>query len=213
MSVDKQMEEVDLDSIVISRLRFPMVVLVLLLHTNVLPYGKDSHALQTISMVLSRIVASCAVPVFFFMSGYLFFRHVSVLTPGVYRQKLKSRFHSLLIPYVLWIGAWILGCHIIYNVPVVTNLLHLNQGGYSANSIGDVVRSFWAYYEKEEGTYPRLGQFWYIRDLMVVVLFSPVIFIAFNALRKFGFLLAFVFVILWVRDIQIPGVGRYGLSN
>lgn len=66
---------------------------------------------HTTSFFISRILASVAVPLFFFISGYLFFFRTT-FSVDVYKKKLKSRIKTLLIPYLFWnfvvlVGHWI----------------------------------------------------------------------------------------------------------
>jgi len=49
----------------------------------------------------SQGLARIAVPTLFFISGYLFFAKGTLSVPE-YRQKLKARVNSLLIPFLLW---------------------------------------------------------------------------------------------------------------
>lgn len=51
---------------------------------------------------LCKIICPAAVPTFFFISGYLFFKGLEEWKTDVWKRKLKKRIHSLLIPYLLW---------------------------------------------------------------------------------------------------------------
>lgn len=53
---------------------------------------------EGISHNLSRI----RNPLFFFFSGFFFFRKLEEWNAGFYRSQLKKRIRSLLLPYLLW---------------------------------------------------------------------------------------------------------------
>ena len=96
----------------IAFLRFPLIVGVLLIHSNpekvaiikgMNIISPDGHWFyDNISYLFSHIFAAVAVPLFFFISGYLFFYKTTAFTKSVYGRKLKKRAHTLLIPYIFW---------------------------------------------------------------------------------------------------------------
>lgn len=58
------------------------------------PAANNSRPTVPVGYVMEVIV-----PCFFFISGYLFFRNY---TPAYFLKKLRTRFRSLLVPYLLW---------------------------------------------------------------------------------------------------------------
>lgn len=94
----------------ISYLRFPLTVGVVFIHFD-LSQGLDiagaTHGLNNpnwyyfIINLISGTLATIGVPLFFLISGFLFFYRRD-FDETVYKQKLKSRFMTLFIPYVLW---------------------------------------------------------------------------------------------------------------
>ncbi|MDE6688612.1 MAG: acyltransferase [Prevotella sp.] len=94
----------------ISYLRFPLTVGVVFIHFS-LANGLDVHGVRRglenpewyffivnfISVVLARI----GVPLFFIISGFLFFYHKE-FSKDTYKQNLKTRVRTLLIPFLLW---------------------------------------------------------------------------------------------------------------
>lgn len=111
------MEKKNLQSKVIDVLRFPMIVGVVLWHSffeGIMGLDIPDSGIpiyHTTSFFISRILASVAVPLFFFISGYLFFFRTT-FSVDVYKKKLKSRIKTLLIPYLFWnfvvlVGHWI----------------------------------------------------------------------------------------------------------
>ena len=91
-------------------LRFPPIIGVIYIHAygTVIHYSggslgtADLNSLtNVIRILLSEGIARTAVPLFFLMSGYLFFAtfHWSQQT---YLNKILSRLRSLLIPFLFW---------------------------------------------------------------------------------------------------------------
>ena len=100
----------DLSSSTISYLRFPLTTGVVFIHfsladgltINKVQYGMENpewylHIVNFFSEVLARI----CVPLFYIISGYLFFNRRE-FSGSMYRQKLKSRFRTLLMVKVWW---------------------------------------------------------------------------------------------------------------
>ena len=95
------------ESQLISRLRFPMTLAVVAQHcmgTALIEW--ETLDTKDIPGLVKTLVSGCAVqvavPVFFFISGFLFFQGVTKMNRDIYHSKMIRRFHSLLIPYILW---------------------------------------------------------------------------------------------------------------
>lgn len=125
-----------------------------------------------------------SVPIFLLISGYLFFREGSyALTKELWISKLKKRISSLLVPYLLWnfIG------YIIYAIKV----------GFS---LEDFFHSFWVIdIPGRSGSSPIDGPLWYVRNLMIMVVISPIITYMIKYTKWY---LILIMTILWI--IQIP---------
>ena len=134
--------------------------------------------------LLGGICGKLSVPIFLLISGYLFFREGSyVLTKELWISKLKKRISSLLVPYILWnfIG------YIIYAIKV----------GFS---LEDFFHSFWVIdIPGRSGSSPIDGPLWYVRNLMMMVVISPIIAYMIKYTKWY---LILIMTILWI--IQIP---------
>lgn len=92
-----------LQSQTIAFLRFPLIVGVVLLHSGFDNIELAEHPVcDNVSYLLSQVVATIAVPLFFFISGYLFFCKIDKFDGRVYVGKLKKRARTLPIPYIFW---------------------------------------------------------------------------------------------------------------
>ena len=105
------MKEDKLISETISLLRFPLTVFVVFIHYNIgvrgfslhgVTYGLDAPEwFRWVTALFSDVLPRTAVPLFYIISGYLFFRGGSFDT-DLYRRKLRTRASTLLVPYLLW---------------------------------------------------------------------------------------------------------------
>lgn len=189
-----------LQSKVINFLRFPMIVAVVMQHAflesiriNVPEAGVPVY--HNISFLISTIFAHVAVPLFFFISGFLFFYHTS-FSFDIYKQKLRSRVKTLLIPYLFW-NVVVLICHwAIYLFSPIT----LTSGYYKLvydYSWLDYLRIFW----DVNGDFPLNGALWFVRDLMVMIICSPLVY---WALRYFRCYILILVGGSWILAMDIP---------
>ena len=93
-------------------LRFPLFVLVVYIHTmdwNLHNSGPFAWKLyDNIRILISGIIGHAAVPTFFIISGYLFFLSKDTFDFETYLSKLKRRFTTLFVPYIIWNSIYIL---------------------------------------------------------------------------------------------------------
>ena len=148
-------------------LRFPLICMVVLIH--ILQWDKKADIMQSwysnVLYFFQEAICRSAVPVFFIISGYLFFQNITEFKKDIYSSKVKSRIRTLLIPYLLW--------NLIALIENLTRHLPMLSSVFpnSHKQIIDVyyfIGAFWAI----DGGCPILYPFWYIRDLMVLILIS-----------------------------------------
>lgn len=171
-----------LQSKVISFLRFPLIIGVVLIHTQIgtingvegnlkvpLSFGGAFPIYESTLYLFAQILARIAVPLFFMFSGFLFFYKINSFTANTYVGKLKKRVRSLLIPYLFWNILFI----VFYNTSgkLFPSAVESTIGeGYTFK---DWLMPLW---NCNKSGCPISFQFWFIRDLMVVVLFTPFIY-------------------------------------
>lgn len=190
----------------ITVLRFPLIVAVVFVHfycDTVTYHGVEifnAHLATTPNgeILLSLLdlfacqLPAIAVPSFYIISGYLLFFKSDVYTFELYTRKVRSRFFTLFIPYVSWIVLLIIFNaikeKILFN-PNPTSLMVRNFAAF------DYLRAFFAIQGDDK---PYLIPMWYVRDLMALVLLSPVIYFVLKKFGKIFLVLAFVFFILQV---------------
>lgn len=168
-------------------LRFPLIVGVVIIHacyTGVvdgydLMQGRDFPIYINVSYLFSNIFARLAVPLFFFFSGFLFFYKTVDFVGRTYLSKLKKRFRTVLVPYFLWNLLLIL---------LLFSFQSLVPGLLSGKDklVVDYTPSDWvSVLLVNPIDYP----LWFIRDLMVVFIFSPLLYFLLNVLKCFFILL------------------------
>lgn len=176
-------------SISIDLLRFPLCVLVVLCHTKILfgipdvgvPEGAFQQGLQ---IYLCEVIPHIAVPAFVFFSGYLFFYNCT-FDLSVWKRKLISRARGQLLPYIIW-------CTIGFLIAVAT--------GECRMTVSDFLWGFWdtrQWMELPEhigAAMPADMPLWFLRDLMMMTVLSPLIY---RIIRKTGFLLPLAAGIWW----------------
>lgn len=196
----------ELQSKVISFLRFPLIVGVVMIHS--LPQGVPVGELMTevggdtaydiVHFVISDILARIAVPLFYFISGFLFFK--GPFTADTYAHKLRRRAKTILLPYVLWNLFVTLQLYTIQTLyPQITAGAGKLVATYTA---ADWLSVFWTI---TDGTAPACFQLWFLRDLMVVMVLSPLIYLGISYLRQW-FVIALGVLWLCGIEIHIPGL-------
>ena len=201
----------NLQSRIIDWLRFPLVILVVYIHNSGIGTSISKINIHwrnlafddlynLLRITFSEIFPRVAVPSFFLISGYLFFFSLNSYNFSIYKKKLSSRVYSLLIPFFLWNLLTIL-----FNLffSYLHNYLFQNTP-YTIPSITysseDLLSAFWAF---KDTPYPIDVPLWYIRDLILLSIMSPIIY---WSLKKFNWKLLFILFIFVLFDFQIKNI-------
>lgn len=202
------------ESQLISRLRFPMTLAVVAQHcmgTALIDW--NTLGTKDIPGLVKTLVSGCAVqvavPVFFFISGFLFFQGVTKMNRDSYRSKMSRRWHSLLIPYILWS---------LLSIPLLalTKYGETLTGTTSMTELYDfwnhlsIKGIFWSYQDSPCAfpnlfgwpllyASPVLGPFWFVRDLIIASVLSPLVWWFVTKTKQWGLaLLTMVYVLrIW----------------
>lgn len=182
-------------SAAIANIRFPLILMIVLLHCycSIHAYG---HPIYTkVVYPLGLWLGETGVPAFFFISGFLFFYR-----DKSYSAKLHSRFYSLFVPYFFW-NALILCCYWLLSIighPIL--VVGKDVGTYG---VVDFVRAFVDRGDWDHGNgVPMLCPYWYIRNLIVICIFSPILYYAIKYLK----LVFIAIVFLWWITIPYNGM-------
>ena len=163
-------------------LRFPMIVGVVFIHSNMQVVNIQGTlirfdkwpAVAFIMNFFSSVLADVCVPLFFFFSGFLFF-YYSDFSKYTYINKIKKRIRTLLVPYLIWnfVAFLILLIQVHPRIVVFFPLLK----DYRVDIVS-FLSSFWVTnlpISMSGPANPINTPLWFIRDLMILVLLSPII--------------------------------------
>ena len=143
-----------------------------------------------------------AVPSFFFISGFLFFRTFEL---SLLKNKYITRIKSVVIPYLVWCSIYYLYFVILTNVPIVKN--YVNSETIKL-SVTNWILSLW------ENEYCVL---WFLKYLIVFIFIAPVIyaFLKNHFGVPVGFLcLVFIIISTLLKIINIPlGLDMYAAGS
>ena len=208
MSVENK-KQPNLRSQSLDLLRFPLAIAVLAVHV-ISPqtfYVKGEliniasmPAVELLVNIVSAFIRQQSVPIYYFISGYVFFRGAD-FSFDVYNKKLKNRFRSLFVPYIVWnvlALLWIL----FKSMPCFASLTSGLNSIEPNLSIKALLFSFW---DNSLGVfpisapdtcqiYPINSPLWFIRDLMIVVLTSPLVYWVVKKLHAYS---VCAMLILW----------------
>ena len=204
-------------------LRFPLAVVVVMIHTfssaGLKLQGQqlsfDAFAVfQEINHFIDGFLRGQSVPIYYFISGYVFFLGVT-LNRETYRRKLHNRMKTLLIPYLIWNTLTLLQI-LLYRTPPFRSFfpglasaeLNLTLSGV-LNCLWDRTHSIFLLPESTHSAsfYPMNYPLWFIRDLMIVVLCAPLLYYLLRRMRHY-----FVCLIglLWFLKDYVPALAVYG---
>lgn len=172
-------------SYTIQVLRFPMAILVVAIHANVLTVvinGSpllDSEPFSVAGKVIGFIVgilSQPAVPVFYVLAGYLFFYKTDTFNVGCYLSKLKRRFRSLLVPYLFWNLAYI--CLLMVAQIIRSDVLSGLKKSVLQWTAHDWLWAFWDMSVVNGGGRggPADPPLYFVADILLMSLFSPVVY-------------------------------------
>jgi fucose 4-O-acetylase-like acetyltransferase len=209
MSNIKELPYEQLQSDTIKLVRFPLIVGVMLLHVSfelIIINGQtfvnplDYPVYDYYKFFFDKVLA-VRIPLYFFISGYLFFNRADSFTKSDYFKKLKRRKDTLMIPYVSWIVITI----IVFGIQQT----FFSQFSSGLNTplkdwgLDDVYYAFWGG--------PLLRPLWYIRDLFSIMVLSPILY---WLIKKIKLIPVVIFTILWIIYdlLPVPGISLCGLA-
>lgn len=175
----------------LNALKVIMILFVIFIHMNPTAerYGEAAMWWHSINVV--------AVPVFFIISGYFFFYQTKTFGKETYSKKLRKRIKTLLIPYLLWN---------LLPVLLITggNFYSILFRGKSFDALKEFYTGLWdeglyhIWWDKTSGTMPFDSPLWYVRDLMIVCILSPIIYIG---IKRLGWIFPIIIGLLHLSGI------------
>ncbi len=198
-----------LNRLIISRsidiLRFPLILAVIYIHSTTIS-DENFALLEAIRNIISNTVCHIAVPLFFLISGYLFFINVNEFNLKVYIKKLKSRFKTLVVPYVFWNTIVVL--FIAIGQVLLPSFFSGAFKSVTDFSFEEWISVFWSVQNSGE---PISFQLWFLRDLIVMIFLTPV-FYYLGRYLKWILVLGLIIFRLSGFDIYVTGFSSVAIS-
>lgn len=204
MSIYTDMDRSDLRSQSLDLLRFPLAVAILVVHTFSTD-GLTFHGthisinqmpiLLNINYIIDAFIRAQNYPIYFFISGFVFFLNFKP-SPKSYLRKFKNRISTLLIPYIIWNTIALL-FEFSYKLPYINSYFpNFNSIDYNL-SVSAIINTFWnasngVFYQIHYVCAPENGPLWFLRDLMIAVAFTPVLYYLLKNTGKFTIISLFI---------------------
>lgn len=168
----------------ITALRFPLALLVVFIHTHNAQWQLiETGSAPTPASFLSGILPTFAVPMFFALSGYLFFYKLRAFTLSSYVEKIKRRLLTLALPYLLW-NLIAFGLYALQSKLSGQALTYPFSPGlwWNCRELAAPFSNMWGL-SVGVSTAPIQQPLWFVRDLMLIVLITPIIY---GLLKRLG---------------------------
>jgi surface polysaccharide O-acyltransferase-like enzyme len=158
-------------------LRFPLIVGVVYIHAyenwveiagQVVGVTAASSTADFVRNAISQGIARLSVPMLFLVSGYLFFREGEFTRSGYFR-KVRARIHTLVLPLIFWnvFVLSVIGC--LQSIPATALFFSGRNIPIGDYSLYDIVAAVFGI-----GRAPIAHQFWFVRDLLILLLLAPI---------------------------------------
>ena len=167
------------DSKRITALRFLLIVFVVFIHNNLKADEAINYyhldflepvAITWLKAIVTNVLGGAAVPLFFLFAGFLQFSK-----DDSYKMLLKKRAKSLLVPYIAWTLLNVLFYFIAQSIPQLSSFFQ-NENNIVKNwNFVDWLNLFWIHDVGNGHQMPLVFQFWFVRDLIVLIVFSPLL--------------------------------------
>ena len=129
---------------------------------GVIPADGAWRTVHTIESFISQDAVSFAVPGFFMLSAYLFFRD---FTWEKLTAKWRRRFFSVAVPYIAWNLLYYLGYAVIPRLPFLRTVVGREPALLAVTELIQAVLN-----------YRYLPVFWFLYQLIIMICLSPVIY-------------------------------------
>jgi fucose 4-O-acetylase-like acetyltransferase len=179
----------------LSVLSFIGIIFVVFIHATIV--NVEEHYAFLITQSFLRSIWNSFYPMFFAISGYLFFIGMSG-SKNEFSYKFKSRFKSLVIPYVFWNISFLLIMLVLKYNSITGKMINSD---FSALFSSNITQFLYIVFLKPIGFH-----LWFVRDLILIICFTPVIWYLIN---KIGVFLIIICVVLNLYFTHITQIGSF----
>lgn len=169
------------------------IIMIILMHCV---YNADSFLMIVTNHLLYDSITRIAVPLFFTISSILYFRDIPNKVVdfiiGGYKTKIRKRIRGLLLPYFIALFSYILIFYLAQQIPLTRSFFKPEQIIENFTINDWLVNLF---------VIPFNGTLWFIRDLFLINLFSPLILYIIN-IKYLNVILQLLLFIYWFFNIN-----------
>lgn len=154
--------------------------------------GFDPHAHPVATFANSFVLFFffSVVPLLATVSGWLFFGFGVADARNALTSRIRHRLRSLYLPLLAWNGVYLLAAVVAFRLwpdAAFLDALNIDLVGATARDYVDAITAL--------GGHPVAFQFWFVRDLMLAVLLSPLLF---AGMRRAPVPVALVLGAVWI---------------
>lgn len=189
-------------SIKITIISFALMLGVVLAHATNISFDTENKGIVWfIQHLYLEKLSNIIVTTFFFISGFLFFMSINIKNSvklNEFKAKINKRLKTLGIPYVFWCIFWFLFIYIIQFLPYIKDSfsLPLHQMSFFQKFYNLILE-------------PINYQFWFLRELILYVLISPLLYIIIKYLKYYVLIFLFIASLFSTSLIAPFGVSIY----
>lgn len=178
----------------VSIVNFILAVMVVLLHSQNIFIYEDvmGNAVHGSEYLISNTIGNLAVPSFFMISSYLFFRNYG---KDKILSKYKSRVRSVLIPYLLWNVMYYVAFVVLKRLPVICSLMTTQEVPISFTELVSSV-IFYKYN----------GVYWFMYQLILFIIISPIVYFLIGS--KAGIIVPVILYVINFKVTRVPALSQ-----
>lgn len=180
-------------------LSFVLIVMVVYIHSYYLE--AENKMISNSIQLFGGALTSVAVPLFYVISGFLFFNGISSIIDCF--PRIKKRIYTLFIPYLIWNLVFVLWYVVLTFLPGASQ--YINSDILDNLSIERPLDALCFLFIRPAGF-----QMWFVRDLILFTMFSPVLYISIKHTKWITFIILLLLTgwmtRFWITSFAIGGI-------
>lgn len=165
--------------------------------------------IMTVQNYISSMIGRIAVPLFYMISGYLFYLNTPKGIHTIF-NKIKKRISSLLLPYIFSSIFFIAFGVFVAITPGTSQFMNSTVLPlFDNDSLYIIKATFWGI----NGSSPIAFHLWFLRDLLILVLLSPIWYYLFKYLKVYWIIVIFVLTFYKISFFPIIALFWFSLGG